>query len=130
MIMCVAHTTQASLFTSYAIAEKKTNQYVGSCGYAPYENGTVEFYYSVNKDETGKGIATETISELAKELSKEVVVRAYCHPDNYAAHSVAWKSGFVPKGVHEHKNFVNAGELFIYKRSSNGLHRTAVPLCS
>jgi len=103
---------------SYAIAEKETNQYVGSCGYAPYDDGVVECYYSVNKDEVGKGIATEVTSALAKLLSSEVEVRAYCHPENYAAHSVAKKSGFDPRGIQNHKNFGNSGELFVYERNS------------
>lgn len=103
---------------SYAIAEKETNRYLGSCGYAPYDEGVVECYYSVNREEIGKGIATEATSALVKELSKEVEVRAYCHPENYAAHSVARKSGFVAKGVHKHKNFGNTGDLFVYTRST------------
>jgi RimJ/RimL family protein N-acetyltransferase len=103
---------------SYAIAEKETNRYVGSCGYAPYDDGIVECYYSVNNDEVGKGIATEVTSVLAKLLSSEVEVRAYCHPDNYAAHAVAKKSGFEPKGIQNHKNFGNSGELFVFEQKS------------
>ncbi|WP_092033133.1 GNAT family N-acetyltransferase [Marinobacter sp. DSM 26671] len=103
---------------SYAIAEKENNRYVGSCGYAPYDDGIVECYYSVNNDEVGKGIATEVTSALAKLLSSEVEVRAYCHPENYAAQVVAKKSGFKPKGVQSHKYFGNFGELFIYERNS------------
>ena len=103
---------------SYAIAEKDTNRYVGSCGYAPYDDGIVECYFSINREEVGKGIATETTSALVKELSNVVEVRAYCHPENYAAHSVARKSGFESKGIHKHRNFENTGELFIYKPGS------------
>lgn len=103
---------------SYVIAEKETNQYIGSCGYAPYDDGIVECYYSVNNDEARKGIATEVTKALAKLLSPEVEVRAYCHPENYAAHAVAKKSGFNPKGIQDHKNFGNSGELFVYQRNS------------
>ena len=103
---------------SYAIAEKENNRYVGSCGYSPYDDGIVECYYSVNNDEVGKGIATEVTSALAKLLSSEVEVRAYCHPENYAAHAVAKKSGFEPKGIQNHINFGNSGELFVYERNS------------
>lgn len=102
---------------SYAISDKRTNRYIGSCGYAPYDDGVFECYYSVNQDETGKGVATEVMSVLAQELSLEAEIRAYCHPDNYAAHSVAKKSGFVPMGIQKHKNFGNEGELFIYQHS-------------
>ncbi|AOY87714.1 GNAT family N-acetyltransferase [Marinobacter salinus] len=103
---------------SYAVAEKGTNRYVGSCGYAPYDDGIVECYYSINNDDVGKGIATEVTSALARLLSTEVEVRAYCHPENYAAHAVAEKSGFEPKGIQNHKNFGNSGRLFVYERSS------------
>ncbi len=103
---------------SYAIAEKATDLYVGSCGYAPYDDGIVECYYSVNDDSAGKGIATEVTSVLAEVLSSEAEVRAYCHPENHAAHAVAKKSGFKSRGIHKHKNFGNYGELFVYKRTS------------
>jgi [ribosomal protein S5]-alanine N-acetyltransferase len=103
---------------SHAIAEKENNRYVGSCGYSPYDDGIVECYFSVNNDEVGKGIATEVTSALAKLLTSEVEVRAYCHPENYAAHAVAKKSGFEPKGIQNHINFGNSGELFVYERIS------------
>ena len=103
---------------SYAIADKGTNQYIGSCGYAPYDDSVLECYFSVNQDETGKRVVTEATSALAQELSKEAEIRAYCHPENVAAHSVAKKSGFVPMGIQAHQNFGNEGELFIYQHSS------------
>lgn len=103
---------------SYAIADKDTNRYIGSCGYALYDDGVFECYFSVNQDETGKGVATEATSALVQELSKQAEIRAYCHPDNIAAHTVAKKSGFVPMGIQVHQNFGNEGELFIYKQSS------------
>ena len=103
---------------SYAVAEKETNRYVGSCGYAPYDDGVVECYFSVNQEEVGKGIATEVTSVLAKLLSADVEVRAYCHPENHAAHSVARKSGFSPRGIRNHKTFGNSGELFVYERNT------------
>ncbi|MCG8348768.1 MAG: GNAT family N-acetyltransferase [Chloroflexales bacterium] len=101
---------------SYAIAEKGSNRYIGSCGYAPYDEGVVECYYSVKSDEIGKGIATEVITALVHELSHEAEVRAYCHPKNFAAHIVAKKCGFIPMGLHKHKNFGSEGELFVYAR--------------
>lgn len=100
---------------SYAIAEKRTNRYVGSCGYASYDDGIVECYYSVNRADTGKGVATEATSALATALSRQVEVRAYCHPENYAAHTVAKRSGFSPCGLQKHEQFGNTGLLFKYK---------------
>lgn len=102
---------------SYAIADKTTNRYVGSCGYAPYDNGIVECYYSVNQDETGKGVATEVTSAMAPLLATEAEVRAYCHPENIAAHAVAKKSGFDSKGIQPHKNFGISAELFVFEQN-------------
>ena len=109
--VCGAYESEEPIH-SYAIAEKGTNRYLGSCGFAPYDDGVFECYYSVNKAETGKGIASEVIKELVNELSQEVEVRAYCHPENYAAHSVAKKCDMTPKGINKHKNFGNEGKLF------------------
>ncbi|PPT05643.1 acetyltransferase (GNAT) family protein [Geitlerinema sp. FC II] len=104
---------------SYAIAEKQSNNYVGSCGFAPYDRGILECYYSINKERTGEGIATEIVKVLAETLSKDAEVRAYCHPENFAAHAVAKKCGFMPMGIHKHKHFNAEGELFIYKRRTS-----------
>jgi len=100
---------------AYAIAEKDSNRYVGSCGFAPYVEGICECYYSVNKTERGKGIATEVTKAMADVLSRTVEVRAYCHPENDAAHAVAKKAGFIPEGLSLHQHFGIEGELFIYR---------------
>ncbi|NJN72148.1 MAG: GNAT family N-acetyltransferase [Limnothrix sp. RL_2_0] len=113
--VCAAYDSPEPIH-SYAIAAKETNRYVGSCGYAPYDDGICECYYSINSDETGKGIATEVTTVMVAELAKEVEVRAYCHPENVTAHAVAKKSGFVPMGIQKHQNFGNEGELFVFKR--------------
>ncbi len=101
---------------SYAIVEEDSDRYVGSCGFAPYDEGIYECYYSVNKTECGKGVATEVTKAIAQVLSETVEVRAYCHPENYAAHAVAKKAGFIHYGLSLHKNFRVEGELFIYKK--------------
>ena len=101
---------------AYAIAEKDSDRYLGSCGFAPYGEGICECYYSVNKAERGKGVATEVATAIAQVLSETVEVRAYCHPDNYAAHAVARKAGFVHSGLSSHENFCMEVELFVYKK--------------
>ena len=101
---------------SYAIAEQDSDRYVGSCGFAPYDEGIYECYYSVSKTERGKGVATEVTRAIAQVLSETLEVRAYCHPENYAAHAVAKKAGFVPNGLNLHKNFRIEGKLFIYEK--------------
>ena len=104
---------------SYAIAEKDSDLYVGSCGFAPYDEGICECYYSVNKTERGKGVATEVTKAMVEILSESVEVRAYCHPENYAAHAVAKKASFIHHGQKLHKNFGITGEIFIYKKGRN-----------
>lgn len=101
---------------SYAIAEKTSDRYIGSCGFAPYDDGIYECYYSINRPEWGKGIATEVTKAMAAKLAMTHEIRAYCHPENYAAHTVAKKAGFSPKGLSSHKNFGIEGELFIYEK--------------
>ena len=108
--VCVEYESEDPIH-SYAISEKGTNRYLGSCGFAPYDDGVFECYYSVNKAETGKGITSEVIKELVNELSQEVEVRAYCHPENYAAHAVA-KKCMTPKGIVKHKNLGNESKQF------------------
>lgn len=103
---------------AYAIAKKGSDRYVGSCGFAPYDDGIFECYYSINKSECGKGVATEVTKAMVEVLSKTSEVRAYCHPENYSAHAVAKKAGFIPKGLSLHKNFGIEGELFIYQKDS------------
>lgn len=103
---------------SYAIATKDSDRYIGSCGFADYDTGIYECYYCVNSTARGQGIATEAVSCLVKYLSKIAEVRAYCHPDNFAAHAVAQKSGFSPQGKSWHKNFEMEGELFTYQKKS------------
>lgn len=100
---------------SFAIADKKSDLYLGSCGFAPYDQGIVEIYYSINTDAEGKGFATEAIQAMVVPLAQKLEVRAYCHPENSSAHNVALKSGFVAQGLATHKNFGNQGYLFIYQ---------------
>lgn len=101
---------------SYAITTKENNQYVGSCGYAPYTEDILECYYSVNEAHQNQGIATEALRGLVAELAKKAEVRAYCHPENYSAHAVAKKAGFLSQGLHRHQHFKQEGELFIFPR--------------
>jgi RimJ/RimL family protein N-acetyltransferase len=115
--VCSAYDSEEPVH-SYAIAEKSTDRYVGSCGFAPYDEGIYECYYSINKAEWGKGIATEATKAMAEQLAQTHQVRAYCHPENYAAHAVAKKAGFIPQGMSSHKNFGIEGELFIYNINS------------
>lgn len=114
--VCSAYESENPIH-SYAIAEKVTDRYLGSCGFAPYDEGIYECYYSVNQTELGKGVATEVTSAIAHTLSANFEIRAYCHADNHAAHVVAKKAGFMHQGTHMHKNFGMEGELFYLQPS-------------
>lgn len=116
--VCSAYDSEEPVH-SYAIADQKSNRYLGSCGFAAYDAGIVECYYSVNAEHCGKGIATEATTAIASELSTDYEVRAYCHPDNNAAHVVALNSGFQSKGISMHKIFGFEGMLFIYPSIAN-----------
>ena len=101
---------------SYAIVERETDEYVGSCGYAPYEEGVVECYYCVNAEHRGKGIATEAAKALIQALASSTEfreIRAYCHAENSAAHNVALHSGLTEKGMAQHKDLETPGNLFV-----------------
>ena len=100
---------------SYAVVERETDEYVGSCGYAPYEDGIVECYYAVNAEHRGKGIATEAAKALIQALASTPEVReirAYCHAENSAAHDVALQSGMTAKGLAMHKDSSLESQLF------------------
>lgn len=83
---------------AYAIADLASGKYVGSCGFALHEPGIAECYYSVNRDHRGNGIATEATRALVGALAALVEVRAYCHPENAAAHAVATSCGLQHRG--------------------------------
>ncbi|MCO6510900.1 MAG: GNAT family N-acetyltransferase [Aridibacter famidurans] len=101
---------------SYAIADRESGEYLGSCGYAPYSEGICEVYYAVNRKHSGKGIATEATRAIAELLAEDFEVRAYCAPENKAAHRVALAAGFEDQGLATHEAFGNEGRLFVFKR--------------
>lgn len=98
---------------SYAIAERSNDQYLGSCGFAPCGDTVVECYYCINAEFQGLGFATEATGALVEALSHHVEVRAYCHPDNLAAHGVARKIGMDSRGKSQHEHSGLVGELFV-----------------
>lgn len=102
---------------AYAIADKATDAYVGSCGFAPYDDGVVECYFCVNAERRGKGFAAEATAAMLEPLSKVVEVRAYCHPNNVAAHAVARRCGMKHIGSAQNKNTGLVGEAFVCDRT-------------
>ena len=103
---------------AYAIADKATGTYWGSCGFSPYDDGVVECYYCVNPEQQGQGIASEATAALVQQLSKRVEVRAYCHAENVAAHAVAKRAGLQHIGTGEHKHSGLQGDVFAIPRSA------------
>ncbi|MCD1196861.1 GNAT family N-acetyltransferase [Vibrio cholerae] len=101
---------------SYAIVDKLTNVYVGSCGFSPYSDGIVECYFSINEEFTGQGYATKALSLLIDSLPSSFEVRAYCSPENKAAHSVLVNCKFSSNGLSKHAHFETEGLLFTYQK--------------
>ena len=100
---------------AYAIADKGTDEYVGSLGYTQYKEGVLEFYYNIIEGKGGNGYAVEATAGVVDALPDHLEVRAYCHPDNKAAHAVAKKCGFAPQGLAYNKNTKSEFELFVKK---------------
>lgn len=104
----------ANPVNAYAIAERGTNDYVGSCGFAPYEAGVVECFYCINEEYRGLGFAVEAVGALLRALGTRIEVRAFCHSKNAVAHAVATGSGMKHVGRARNKNSGLEGELFVY----------------
>lgn len=102
---------------AYAIADAATDAYLGSCGFAPYDDGIVECYYAINCNHRGKGFAVEAMGVLVAELTTSVEVRAYCHAENFAAHAVAKKCGMTPLGRGQNRNSGLEGQVFVARKS-------------
>ena len=101
---------------AYAIADASTDTYIGSCGFAPYDDGVVECYFAINPEHRGSGFAVEATQALVAALSRVVEVRAYCHADNVAAHRVARKCDMIPLGHGRNKNSGLEGEVFVTRK--------------
>ncbi|MGB3536258.1 MAG: GNAT family N-acetyltransferase [Microcoleaceae cyanobacterium] len=96
-----------SVIHAYAIALKDSNQYIGSCGFSPYENTIFECYYSINSQYQHQGYGFEAMKALltAIQSSDEITeIRAYSHPDNLASMKLAEKLGMEYQGeaIHIH----------------------------
>ena len=99
---------------AYAIADNRTDDYVGSCGWAPYEGHIVECYYCVNRECQGRGVAVEAMTAFLSGLPVGTEARAYCHPDNTKAHAVATKCGMKRLGLRRHRHSKLEGIVFVY----------------
>ncbi len=98
---------------SYVIALQGDDRYVGSCGLAPYPVGGCEIYYALNPECRGHGYATEAMAALLARIPGDVIVRAFVHPRNRAAHAVAERLGMVSRGEHAHAQSRIVGHLFV-----------------
>lgn len=91
----------------YALAERESDQAIGSCGYSIYAPGIAECYYGVNAGHEGKGLASEATRTLITSLLAlpEIhEIRAYCAPENRASHRVAENAGMQERGIQRHAN--------------------------
>lgn len=82
------------VMASLAIADRTTNQYIGSVGFAPdFYEGNIQVYWSVNEEFQNNGYATEAMSALLIILKPQhpAKIRAYCHSNNHASARIALK---------------------------------------
>ena len=56
----------------FAVIEKKTNQFIGRCGFAQLPNGVTEFGYLIKKELWGQGYATEAAIALLEWGAKHI----------------------------------------------------------
>jgi RimJ/RimL family protein N-acetyltransferase len=88
---------------SLAVIEKKTGQFIGSCGFSPLENeDEVECYYTVMRAKWGEGYATEFIRRLMEygfdELNIKHIV-AFIKKENPASQKVSEKLGMTQSEI-------------------------------
>jgi ribosomal-protein-alanine N-acetyltransferase len=96
-----------SVIHAYAIALKDSNQYIGSCGFSPYENTIFECYYTINSAYRLQGYGLEAMQALFTALKSShefTEIRAYSHPENKASLKLAEKLGMEYQGdsIHVH----------------------------
>ncbi|REJ93037.1 MAG: N-acetyltransferase [Planctomycetota bacterium] len=85
---------------SLTIADRETDEYLGSCGLSPDPDG-VELYYTLLTRHRGRGLATEAAAALLQHLWTETDAhRAVAHVvvDNEPSIRVARRLGFVDAG--------------------------------
>lgn len=99
---------QARGLPCFTIIDLETDEYAGSCGFAPNEIGEVEVGYIFLKKYWGKGFATETLDALIKWAKKNLDVEyiiGYTVAEHLASCRVMEKCGMkfykndVAKGV-------------------------------
>jgi len=91
-----SYNTDKPLF-ALTIADRNTNQFLGSCGVAPLEKeGEVECYYIILPEYWGRGLATEALKKLIEYTFLELKmskISAFIFPENKASIAVAKKAG-------------------------------------
>lgn len=85
------------------IADKETDEFVGSCGLSTLENGTeIECYYSLLPEFWKKGFAQEAMNLLIQHAFQEMAaptIVAFVHPENSPAQILAARVGLLRTGV-------------------------------
>ncbi|HIK31607.1 MAG TPA: GNAT family N-acetyltransferase [Oscillatoriales cyanobacterium M59_W2019_021] len=110
-----------NIIPAYVIALADSNEYIGSCGFSPYEPQVVECYYSINSPYRRRGYALEAMTALFDALrsSGEIdEIRAYCHEDNIASLNLAKKLGMDDRGIATHAHSGLTGRVYIASLNS------------
>jgi len=105
---------------SYSIV-LKNDTYIGSCGLSKIQdlNNVYECYYSLLKNYTNHGYATEAMKSLIEYCFDHLEIneiRAYMHPDNPNSEAVAKRIGMNYDGIKRHPIFGNKGKKYFIKK--------------
>jgi ribosomal-protein-alanine N-acetyltransferase len=99
-----AYGTPGEMF-SVAVTGGEDGRYIGSVGLGPVaDSGDIQIYWSVVRNEWGKGYATEAARALlghAFDVAGLQAVAAYSHPENTASEKVAGNLGMNDMGLVE-----------------------------
>ncbi|MCD1295868.1 N-acetyltransferase [Methanocella sp. CWC-04] len=104
---------------SLVVADKNTDEYIGSIGVAPDpESSDHQIYWSILPEHWRKGYAAEATAELIYYLFETGIKRivAYSHPENIASTKTALKAGMKHMGKIRVEWAENEADHFIIEK--------------
>ena len=104
---------------AFAVEHQESRQFVGFCGLAPREEGTVEIMYAVMPNERGKGYATEIAATLAQYAVNQLGYRqviAPVSPKHEVSKAVVLKAGFRDHGISRKSGSSEIVHLFVFEQ--------------
>ena len=101
---------------AFAVENQQTKQFVGFCGLAQREEGTVEIMYAMMPHARGKGYAVEIAATLARHAVSQLGYRrviAPISPKHLVSKAVAAKAGFENRGISQSLDATEKVHLFV-----------------